>query len=274
VLAATLAAAGAFLMIAANDPSTPPGGLKQSLKAIASSTVLFGHQSVGFNVLDGLRGLAREEGIELRIAQVNGVAELRPDTFGHVTVPSNGDPLRKLASFTTALVGGEPDVAFVKFCYVDFDVNTDTRAVFAAYEATLRELKAKHPRTTFVHVTVPLVAGDGYLKSLVKNLLGRASPAVPSNERREEYNALLRSTFANEPIYDLARVESTDSSGRPVSATLNGKAVPMLASEYTTDGGHLNAAGARRAALALVTVLGDSLSARATRVGDGRVGAR
>ncbi len=275
VLSLTLAAAGALLMAAANDPSTGSDALKQRLQAVASSTVLFGHQSVGANVLDGLGAVAREQGVELRIAEVQGTAELRSGTFGHVRVAANGDPRRKLLSFTTALGGADPDVALVKFCYVDFDANTDARALFAVYESTLRDLRAKHPRTAFVHVTVPLVADEGFAKAFAKKLLGKASGAVPSNARREEFNALLRSRFPGEPLFDLARVESTDASGRAVSAKLDGKAVPMLAGEYSDDGGHLNASGARRAALALVNALGDALAPRATgRATDGRAGAR
>jgi hypothetical protein len=264
VLAVAAASAGALLVSGGSEPSRGPAGVKQRLQAIAESTVLFGHQSVGSNVLDGLGALAREEGVELRIAEVRSAAELRPGTFGHVFVAANGDPRRKLGSFTAALAGGvDPEIALLKFCFVDFDANADARALFAQYEATLRDLRAKHPRTTFVHVTVPLVADEGLLKSLAKKLLGKSSGAVPSNARREEFNALLRSAFPNEPLFDLARIESTDSSGRPVSAKLGDQVVPMLAREYTEDGGHLNAAGSWRAAVALVNVLGDALMARA-----------
>ncbi len=267
MLALTTATAGALLMTAANVPSNGPDGVKQRLQAIASRTVLFGHQSVGGNVLDGLAAVAREQGVELRIAEVQAATELRPGTFGHVRVAANGDPRRKLASFTAALAAGDPDVALVKFCYVDFDASTDARALFAAYEAALRDLRAKHPRTTFVHVTVPLVADEGFAKALAKKLLGRTSGAVPSNARREEFNALLRSRFSGEPLFDLARVESTDASGRAVSAKLGDRAIPMLATAYTDDGGHLNAPGARRAALALVNVLADALATRTNESG-------
>ena len=275
MLAVSFATAGALLMTAAIESSTRPDPLRQRLQAVASSTVLFGHQSVGANVLDGLRAVAREQGVELRFAEVRSAAELRPGTFGDLRVAENGNPRRKLASFATALAGGDPDVALVKFCYVDFDANTDARALFAEYQATLRDLRAKHPRTTFVHVTVPLVADEGFARSLAKKLLGKTSSAVPSNARREEFNALLRSAFGDEPLFDLARVESTDSSGRMVSAKLGNQVVPMLAAEYTEDGGHLNAAGSSRAAAALVNVLGDALTARA-RAGTNldRIGAR
>ena len=263
MLPVIVATAGTLLMAATNE--SPPGAqtLKQRLQAIAAGTVFFGHRSVGANVLDGLQQLAREQGVELHIAQVPGAAGLRPGTFGHLFIEQYGDPVRRLATFTTALRGGDPDVALVKLCYLDFDANTDARAVFAAYEATLRDLRAQHPRTTFVQVTAPLKAEESFVKSLAKKLLGKSSRALPSNARREEFNALVRSTFRSEPLFDLARVESTDSSGRTVTASLDGKAVPMLAAEYTSDGGHLNAEGSKRAALALVNALGDAFAARA-----------
>lgn len=259
MLAITMAV-GALLMTTA--PAAPTDDVKQRLQAIAGSTVLFGHQSVGVNVLDGLRALARGEGIDLRIEEVQSAKGLQPGTFGHVFVATNGDPRRKLTSFTTALDGGDPDVALVKLCFVDFDASTDVRELFSAYRSTLLDLQAKHPRTTFVHVTVPLQAGEGILRSLAKRLLGRTSSVVPSNARREEFNALLRSTYRGEPLFDIAQLESTDSSGHSVSAQLDGKSVPMLALEYTDDGGHLNAEGSWRAALGLVDALGEALASR------------
>lgn len=272
-MAMTLAAAGVILMIVSAPPSGPDP-VKSRLQAISSSTVLFGHQSVGGNVLDGLRAVAREHGVDVQVAEVQGAAALRPGTFGHVLVAANGEPRRKLASFAAALRGGDPDVALVKFCYVDFDASTDARALFADYQATLRELGQRHPRTTFVHVTVPLHAADGLLKGLAKKVLGKRSGAVAANARRDEFNELLRAAFAGEPVFDLARVESTQPSGRAVSADLGGKAVPMLAAEYTDDGGHLNSAGSRRAALALVDALGEAIAARSRGPNDARTSAR
>ncbi len=263
MLVATIAATGALLMTAASVPSTQPASLKTALEAIGSSTVLFGHQSVGGNLLDALRALAEAEGAPLRILEVKGARELQPGTFGHLLVAANGEPRRKLESFASALSGGDPDVALVKFCYVDFDDTTDAAALFAAYEAALRELQAQHPRTTFVHVTVPLVADEGLLKWLAKKLLGKKTGAVASNARRDEFNALLRRAHVADPLFDLARLEATDSSGQPVAATLDGKPVPMLAGEYTDDGGHLNGAGALRGAIELVRVLAEALAGRA-----------
>jgi acetyltransferase-like isoleucine patch superfamily enzyme len=44
----------------------------------------------------------------------------------------------------------------VKLCCVDFDGATDPAALFTKYRATLRDVGRRHPRNTFVHVTVPL----------------------------------------------------------------------------------------------------------------------
>jgi hypothetical protein len=76
------------------------------------------------------------------------------------------------------------------------------------------------------------------------------------NIRRQEYNNLLRQAYqGREPIFDLARVESTTADGRAATATWQGKSVPILVKEYTDDGGHLNALGRTRAARELIAVL-------------------
>jgi hypothetical protein len=144
----------------------------------------------------------------------------------------------------------------VKFCYVDIDAGTDAKALFARYRATIDGLRAKHPGTTFVHVTLPLTEAQGGAKALAKRLLGRAPYGTIENLRREEYNALLRRAYAGrEPLFDLARIESTAPDGAAVKVQWNGADAPALAAAYTDDGGHLNAAGRVRAARELVSVL-------------------
>jgi len=243
---------------AAPCASGADAALKAELERLAQRNIYFGHQSVGNNLMDGIRQLAREAGVPLRIAEARTAAELRPGTFGHTLVAENGDPLRKLRSFEQAM-GSRPapvDIAFLKFCYVDIDAGTDAKALFASYRATLDGLRAKHPGTTFVHVTLPLTEAQGGAKALAKRLLGRAPYGTIENLRREEYNALLRRAYAGrEPLFDLARIESTAPDGTSVKVHWNGADAPALASAYTDDGGHLNAAGRLRAARELVSVL-------------------
>ena len=244
----------------ASPAGTPEqdGNVRSDLVALSGRRVFFGHQSVGMNVLDGLRALAAEEGVPLRIVERRTAAGIDPGTVAHMFVPSNGHPLQKLESFEAAMgpaSPADPDVALVKFCFVDFDPDTDVAALFARYQATLARLKAAHPRTVFVHVTVPLTTAEHGPKDLLKRILGRATSSTV-NARREAFSDLLRAAYAcREPLFDLARVESTTPDGHRESGIWQGHAVPALVPAYTSDGAHLNSMAARRAAAALVSVL-------------------
>ncbi|HEY3075374.1 MAG TPA: hypothetical protein VGJ74_09385 [Burkholderiales bacterium] len=224
--------------------SFPAGAeLRADLERLAQQRIYFGHQSVGANILDGVKELARAAGVPLAIQ----------DEF----VAENGDPLRKLASFKAALgEGSRFDIALVKFCYVDVTAETDARALFERYRATVAELRAKNPRTIFVHATLPLTTVQTGPKALAKRLLGRAPYGTIQNVRREQYNRLLRGTYAGrEPIFDLARLESIAPDGTAVSVAWNGATAPAMSAAYTDDGGHLNARGRALAAQEFVTVL-------------------
>jgi hypothetical protein len=198
--------------------------------------------------------------VPLQISEVSHAADLPGPGIGHLFVPENGDPLRKLASFKRALgEGSQADIALVKFCYVDITADTDMRALFDAYRQTIAEMRAKNPRTTFVHVTLPLTIEQTGPKAWVKRLLGRAPSGTLENVKREQYNTLLRRAYAGrEPIFDLARVESIAPDGTQASVQWKGVAAPALATAYTDDGGHLNRLGRRRAAEEFVRVLAAS----------------
>ncbi len=241
----------AFLASSFPSQAADPA-LRADLQRVAQESVYFGHQSVGANILQGVKELSVREGVPVFIK----------DEF----VPENGDPLRKLQSFVRSVgAGSRYDIALVKFCYVDIDADTDVAALFDHYRAMLAELRAKNPRTVFVHATLPLTTVQTGPKAWVKRLLGRSPYGTVENVRRDEYNRLLRATYAGrEPIFDLARLESTEPDGRLATVTWEGMTVPALAAEYTSDGGHLNALGRRRAAREFIAVL-----ARATQKSEG-----
>src|SRR3989454_12732065 len=84
--------------------------------AAAEPRIYFGHQSVGANILQGVKEL----GVSLSIK----------DEF----LAENGEPLRKLQNFKAAVgEGSRFDIALVKFCYVDVNADTDARALFERY---------------------------------------------------------------------------------------------------------------------------------------------
>jgi len=250
-----VAAVGAVAIAGAARAGDPK--LRADLERVARQTVLFGHQSVGNDLLEGLRDLAAQEGVALRIAEVRSAQGLAPGAFAHTLVAENGDPLLKLQSFERAL-GPEPapvDVALVKFCFVDVTERGDAKQLFGRYQAALRTLQARHPRTTFVHVTVPITAIPTGPKAFVKRLLGRER-SREDNVRREEFNALVRTAYhGHEPLFDLARQEATRPDGKTEASEVDGKQVPALVPAYTHDGGHLNETGRRRAARELVRLL-------------------
>lgn len=245
--------------------ATADPGVKADLERVAQLKILFGHQSVGSNILDGVRQLAHESGVQINIHEVSRADELKTSTFGHVAVAENGKPLMKLASFERSMTnaGQGPDIAFVKFCYVDFTSNTDVKSLFNEYRATIERLKSKHPSTTFLHVTAPLTEVEGGALSKIKRLIGRAPYGLAENMRRNEYNELLRKAYASvDPVFDLAQIESTATDGRRVTDDWKGQRIPVLAHEYSEDGGHLNALGRQRAARELVSKLAELASNR------------
>ena len=233
--------------------------LRTGLAALSRRRVFVGHQSVGMNVLDGMRALAIESGTPLRIVEVTATDRPVDGALLHGFVAENGRPELKLESFAKMFRAGPAlgaELALLKFCYADFEASTDVRALFSRYQATIADLRRVSARTTFVHVTVPLTTIQGGPRALIKRLLGRTPYGIEENARRAEYNALLRAAYeGKEPIFDLAAIESTGLDGREVTLEWRGRRIPILASDYTNDGGHLNPQGSRRAARALVALL-------------------
>jgi hypothetical protein len=231
-----------------------------ALAALAQRKVFFAHQSVGENVLTGLAALARQAGVSLRIVETTAADALATPGIVHARVGKNQDPRSKLAHFEALLdgPGAGAEVALLKLCYVDFEADTDAKKLFDDYLARVAAVKKKHPALKLVHVTAPLTTVQSGVKGLLKNALGRAAAGERENQKRAEYNALLRERFlGKEAIFDLAAVEA----GQGAAAcrfTREGKDWPCLKPELTDDGGHLNARGQREAAEALVRALAEA----------------
>ena len=72
---------------------------------------------------------------------------------------------------------------------------------------------------------------------------------------------MLRSTYeGKEPIFDIARLESTDPKGCTVFRTVGSEQVPLVDVGYTADGGHLNKLARKRIAEQLLIVLANAAS--------------
>jgi hypothetical protein len=79
------------------------------------------------------------------------------------------------------------------------------------------------------------------------------------NIKRNEYNQMLISKYQGiDPIFDLAKVESTLPNGQRTTFKFGDKSYYALANQYTSDGGHLNEIGRYYAAKELLKVLSEN----------------
>jgi acetyltransferase-like isoleucine patch superfamily enzyme len=228
----------------------------QRLKA---RKIFFGHQSVGANILQGVREIMEADStLSLRLVQSAEPASVSGPALVEALVGENGDPSSKSRAFARALADGLGEsggIALLKYCYVDVRPGSDARHIFAEYRATVDALKSRHPEISFVHVTMPLTTVESWPKRLARRALGKTTQ-LELNATRNAYNTLLRRTYAGTaPIFDLAAIESTHSDGSRSFITTGADTVYTLAPEWTDDGGHLNAAARYRAARGFLNVL-------------------
>lgn len=238
--------------------ATPTADLQQQLSVVARKRIFFGHQSVGANILDGLREIvASTPGAQLRIIRSDNPRSLAGSGFFEASIGNNTDPESKDRAFAKILhdgFGKASGIAFYKYCYVDISGITDIKKMFAHYQQNVDSLKAQYPAIRFLHVTVPLTTVEPPTKAWLKSLLGRLTEREV-NRRRNEFNRLLKSAYKDDPVFDLAAIESTPPDGRRYSFTSDSQEVYALFPGYATDRGHLNTLGRHRAAEALIALL-------------------
>lgn len=218
--------------------------------------IFFGHHSVGYNILDGVDMVAtKRPSVKVNVVKLDGPSELGRDGQGllsHGKVGDNFDPRSKIDDFASWIdkgVGGNVDVAFMKFCYVDIGTQTDLKELFNHYTQSLADLKAKYPTTTFVHFTVPLMSEKTglakwkhKLKGVVKKVLGKNE--FYENQNKFKFNEMIRAEYnGKEPVFDLAAIESTYPDGTRSTFSSEGENIESMVPEFTDDGGHLTPVG-------------------------------
>lgn len=247
------------------EPAAPLASLTQvspvAWEQLAQQKILFGHQSVGGNILQGVEDLAQEHRqIRLAIVEQAKPASLQQPGLTHFLVGHNGVPNSKISHFASvveAAAPGAPDVAFFELCFVDITGQTDVAKMFADYKATLTRLQTEFPKTMFIPMTVALTAEpDGQLRHLMRQAKYWVKRGVPDNLKREEFNQRLRQEWAGKtPIFDLAQIESTTPEGTRRIHTMNGQRYPSLVPAYSDDSAHLNAKGRKLVAAQLLVLL-------------------
>lgn len=222
----------------------------RSLSRLMNMRIFLGHQSVGFNLLDGIDATLKGRGLEgFHFKETRQPDDGSDPLFFHATIGENGDPIGKVNDFDAIIRGGmgaTVDLAFMKFCYFDIDAGTDVEALFSAYEAAISRLRADFPDLIIAYMTVPLTSLDRGPKAAAKKLLGRPVRGYSDNVAREKFNRLLRDRCPpGVPLIDLALFESVSATGERSALSADGITFYALRDEYTDDGGHLSPNGRR-----------------------------
>lgn len=206
-------------------------------ETLLSTTIFFGHQSVGRDLLAGMVECLPE----LRVVRGIDGAIVEGPVLIESSIGRNGDPRSKDQAFLDAVSQlPEGSLALYKYCYVDMGADTDPDSLYAAYTRTLQ--RAADRGVNVVAVTMPLTTVAPTWKYGLKRLTGRVTDRE-LNLRRERFNRRLRESSHPWPLIDLARLEATAPDGSMRTVSYHGVAVPVLAAEYTSDGSHLDQRG-------------------------------
>lgn len=245
-------------LTACNDGNALPSNhtesmnIKPLLQKLNQKKFYFQHQSVGNNIISGIRLLAEDTHTPVNIVALDTDAktlDIPQNGLAHSRGGKNRFPFTKIDSFVTHMSrfveSGKPDVAFMKFCYIDFDSNTDVDALFQKYAQTVEQLQNRFPDIRFVHLTAPLTTRPPRWKTLTKTLLGKNPVADGHNLQRHRFNQLIRTRYPADRIFDLARYESTRPDGTRITYASGDAEYHALVPTYTEDGGHLNETGRR-----------------------------
>jgi|WetSurMetagenome_2_1015567.scaffolds.fasta_scaffold146209_2 hypothetical protein len=244
----------------------PDSQMVSAMYTVASHRIYFGHQSVGANILAGLADVQRARKKEiLSFKNPKEVQEGAAGVFVESMIGSNAEPRSKCEDFERTLMrpfGKSLDVAMMKFCYVDISAETDVNQLLDTYSRMVDSVRKALPGVTIVHITVPLTRRTPGWKKLAKQVLGKWEKNDVANIRRSEFNTRLLNRYGYDPVFDLARIESTYPDGSRNEFEMGGSVGYYMLDEYTDDGGHLNARGRVVAAEQMLVVLSAALSKR------------
>ena len=246
-----------LLMSCSNNNSTDTnmtsslGKINQGkLNSLSKKNILFGHQSVGFNIIDGIKLHVKNLNLNLNVEEISNFEKLldstQQSTIFHYKNGKNKFPESKINSFYEAIknteVTNNVNFAGFKFCYVDFNENTDINKVFNTYVKTIDSLNNDYPNLKIIHFTAPLRSVSGGIKGLLKKMLGKKS-GIEDNYIRQKFNNLLLKEYDNQYIFDLAKIQSTYPNGKREFSVYKKEKIYSLIPSYTNDGGHLSSKG-------------------------------
>ena len=172
--------------------------------------LVFAHQSVGYQVIQGIQTLATDLS-QPKPVLIDVTVDTIPETggfLGHFYCGTNGDGYTKTGHLDTLLRGGlaaEVDTVVLKFCYADLRYSSGyiPAQLFAEYKATMDGLITDFPAITFILATETIVC--------------EADEDGPANTLRMTYNNLIRAEYGSTGrLWDIALAESTDPNGNRI----------------------------------------------------------
>ena len=186
---------------------------KDKWEQLSNKKIFFGHQSLGNNIIEGIRTIKKE----YPFVKLNIVIGRDHDTFSngvfvHDKVGKNHDPKSKIDDFCNIIninKDSQIDIAFVKFCFVDIDSSSDVNNLFKYYRTKMELLKKDFPEILYVHFTVPLIRAENKsmfssIKNILKKILGKKTIHFFSDENkvaRNIFKSLLLSEYkGKDPI--------------------------------------------------------------------------
>lgn len=248
------------------EAGEPPEALNdEALTSLSEKSFWFGHKSVGENILQGMEEVLKEKGNPaFKIKETVNPADMGPGVLAHAKIGENNKPETKMQGFLDSMdqVSSSVDFATFKFCFYDFDFDTNVEQVFKEYKDTVALFKEKHPDVRYFHMTAPLFTPTGGFGAAVKRnlrgLLGKPQWGYDDNIKRAHFNKLLLDEYTGvDPVFDIARVESTAPDGRRYFLSKKGEKFNALIKDYTSDGGHLNEKGRKVMARQFLKFLAD-----------------
>ncbi len=223
---------------------------QEKWEELANKKIFFGHQSVGYNIIDGIKAIIAENPnirLKLNIKETKNPADFEAPIFAHAPVGKNQDPFSKIDDFKAIMasgVGDKVNIAFFKLCYIDITQDTDLDKLFNHYKTTMDQLQQDFPKVIFIHCSVPVRATNTSIKATIMRMLGKTVWGDMENITRNKYNRKLANEYGNSGrFFHLAKYEATTPDGVLTHCAKGGKDCLALYSGYSEDGGHLSPLG-------------------------------
>ncbi len=221
---------------------------KNDIEKITTKLIFFGHQSVGYNLLQGIEDIKHQNpDLKINIIESDDSNLMKIPGLYHSKVGKNRNPSFKINDFSSKIgngIGKKVDMVALKLCYVDIKKDTNIDNIFTEYQSAVNDIKSKYPSLKIIHFTTPLKTVQTGFVAWIKKLIGKKPGGYANNIRRNQYTQKIINTYQDvDPIFDIANFESTSLEGKPNFFKWENTEYRSLVPAYTDDGGHLNKLG-------------------------------